>query len=63
MDRYSIAIDTLGGDNGSRYMVMGIADAMKQANDFDVILTGHEDELKTYINELLYMHKVGLALG
>lgn len=51
MDRYSIAIDTLGGDNGSRYMVMGIADAMKQASDFDVILTGHEDELKTYINE------------
>lgn len=51
MNKFSIAIDTLGGDNGSKYMIMGIADAMKLKNDFDIIVTGHKKELKEHIKE------------
>lgn len=51
MDRITIAIDTMGNDNGSEYMVIGIAQAMKEHNDVDFILCGKETELKGYIEK------------
>lgn len=51
MDRITIAIDTMGGDNGSEYMIMGISEAMAQYDDFDIIVTGKEDELNSYIEK------------
>lgn len=51
MDRIVIAIDTMGGDNGSEYMVMGISEAMASYDDFDIIVTGKEDELNSYIEK------------
>jgi glycerol-3-phosphate acyltransferase PlsX len=51
MSRYSIAIDTMGGDNGSEYMMMAVADALKAFADTDYIVTGNEAELKSYMDK------------
>ncbi len=51
MDKISIVIDTLGGDNGSEPVIMGIADAMKLYDDVDIIVTGKEAELNSYIDK------------
>ncbi len=51
MENIVIAIDTMGTDNGSAYFIQGIAEAMDQYDDLSFIVTGKEDELKTYIDQ------------
>ncbi len=51
MENITIAIDTLGGDNGALFMVKGIAAAMKEFDDVNFVVTGKEDELKQYMSE------------
>lgn len=51
MEKIVIAIDTMGTDNGSAYFVQGIAEAMDLYDDLFFIVTGKEEELKTYIDQ------------
>lgn len=51
MKKIVIAIDTMGTDNGSAYFVQGIAEAMDMYDDLSFIVTGKEEELKTYIDQ------------
>lgn len=51
MEKIVIAIDTMGTDNGSAYFVQGIAEAMDLYDDLSFIVTGKEEELKTYIDQ------------
>lgn len=51
MEKITIAIDTMGSDNGSEYMIMGIDMAMKQHSNVDYILTGKENELNQYVEK------------
>ena len=51
MDRMKITIDTLGGDNGSEPMVLGVSEALKAYDDFDIILVGKEKELNPLIDK------------
>ena len=51
MEKIVIAIDTMGTDNGSAYFVQGIAEAMDLYDDVSFIVTGKEEELKTYIDQ------------
>ena len=51
MEMIVIAIDTMGTDNGSAYFVQGIAEAMDLYADLSFIVTGKEEELKTYIDQ------------
>ncbi len=51
MENIVIAIDTMGTDNGSAYFIQGIAEAMDLYDDLSFIVTGKEDELKTYIDQ------------
>lgn len=51
MEKNVIAIDTMGTDNGSAYFVQGIAEAMDLYDDLSFIVTGKEEELKTYIDQ------------
>ena len=51
MEKIVIAIDTMGTDNGSAYFVQGIAEAMDLYDDLSCIVTGKEEELKTYIDQ------------
>lgn len=51
MDKITIAVDTLGSDNGSEVMIKGISDALKLYDDINIIVTGKEDELKKHIEK------------
>jgi len=51
MEKIVIAIDTMGTDNGSAYFVQGIAEAKDLYDDLSFIVTGKEEELKTYIDQ------------
>ena len=51
MEKIVIAIETMGTDNGSAYFVQGIAEAMDLYDDLSFIVTGKEEELKTYIDQ------------
>lgn len=51
MENIVIAIDTMGSDNGSAYFIQGISEAMQMYSDISFIVTGKEDELKTYIDQ------------
>lgn len=51
MEKIVIAIDTMGTDNGCAYFVQGIAEAMDLYDDLSFIVTGKEEELKTYIDQ------------
>lgn len=51
MSSITIAIDTLGGDHGAEFMVMGIKDALERHNDIDIIVTGDESELNPLIDK------------
>ena len=51
MEKIVIAIDTMGTDNGRAYFVQGIAEAMDLYDDLSFIVTGKEEELKTYIDQ------------
>lgn len=51
MDKITIAVDTLGSDNGSEVMIKGIADALKLYDDIQIIVTGREEELKAHIDK------------
>lgn len=51
MEKIVIAIDTMGTDNGSAYFVQGIAEAMDLYDDLSFIVTGKEEELKSYIDQ------------
>ncbi len=51
MEKIVIAIDTMGTDNESAYFVQGIAEAMDLYDDLSFIVTGKEEELKTYIDQ------------
>jgi|GEM_PF-7115461 len=51
MDKIVIAVDTLGGDNGCKYMMLGIKEAMDNYDDINIIVTGNEAEINEYIEE------------
>lgn len=51
MDKMNIAIDTLGGDNGCDYMMLGISEALALYDDIDIIVTGREGEIKEGIDK------------
>lgn len=51
MDKIRIAVDSLGGDNGAEYIVMGISEALSQYDDIEIIVTGDEKELTSYIEK------------
>lgn len=51
MDKIVIAVDTLGGDNGCKYMMLGIKEAMDLYEDINIIVTGNENEIKKYMDE------------
>ena len=51
MNNITIAIDTLGGDNGAEFMIMGIKDALERHNDINIIVTGDEKELNPLIEK------------
>ncbi len=51
MNKMIITVDTLGGDNGSEFIIQGISEAMAIHDDFDIIVTGKEDELKKHIDK------------
>ncbi len=51
MSNITIAIDTLGGDHGAEYMIMGIKDALDKHNDVSIIVTGDEKELNPLIEK------------
>lgn len=51
MDRIKIAVDTLGGDNGCEFMMLGISEAMNKYDDIDIIVTGKEDEIRKYMSQ------------
>ena len=51
MSKITIAIDTLGGDNGAEPMIKGINDAIKIHDDVNIIVTGKEDELNPLIDK------------
>lgn len=50
----TIAIDTLGGDNGSVVVVKGAVEAVNSYNDIKVILVGKETELKKELGDYKY---------
>lgn len=49
MEKIVIAVDTLGSDNGSEYFVQGMADALREFDDIEIIATGKAEELNQYI--------------
>ena len=51
MEKIVIAIDTKGTDKGSAYFEQCIAEAMDLYDDLSFIVTGKEEELKTYIDQ------------
>ena len=51
MEKIVIAIDSMGTAIGSAYFVQGIAEAMDLYDDLSFIVTGKEEELKTYIDQ------------
>ncbi|MBO5389556.1 MAG: phosphate acyltransferase PlsX [Lachnospiraceae bacterium] len=51
MSLITIAIDTLGGDHGAEFMIMGIKDALERHNDVNIIVTGDEKELNPLIEK------------
>ena len=48
-DNVRIVIDTVGGDNGAAVCVKGAVKALRNNPNISIILTGHEDELNTYL--------------
>ena len=50
MEKYTIAIDTMGGDNGSEYMIQAISESLNIYNDVDYLIAGKEDEIKKYMD-------------
>ncbi|MBE5944055.1 MAG: phosphate acyltransferase PlsX [Lachnospiraceae bacterium] len=51
MEKIKIAVDTLGGDYGCEYMMLGISEALAEYDDVDIIVTGKEDEIRKYLTE------------
>lgn len=51
MEKMKITIDTLGGDNGSEPMVLGVSEALREYDDFDIVLVGKEKELNSLIEK------------
>ena len=51
MSLITIAIDTLGGDHGAEFMIMGIKDALERHNDVNIVVTGDENELNPLIEK------------
>jgi phosphate:acyl-[acyl carrier protein] acyltransferase len=49
-DTIRIAIDTIGGDNGSEFFVKAAVQETNNNPDLKIILTGHEDELCDYLD-------------
>ncbi len=50
-NKMTIAIDTLGGDNGCEYIVLGIGEALAKYDDINMIVTGKEQEIKDAIEK------------
>lgn len=50
-NKMTIAIDTLGGDNGCEYIILGISEALAKYDDIDIIVTGKEQEIKDSIEK------------
>ena len=51
MEKIVIAVDTMGSDNGSKYFVQGVSEAMGAYDDLSFILTGKEKELMQYVDQ------------
>lgn len=48
MNMITIAVDTMGGDNGCEYMMQGISSALAKYDDLHIIITGKSEEIKKY---------------
>ena len=46
-----IAIDAMGGDNAPSIVIEGVSMALKNYNDFEAIIVGHEEKISSYIAE------------
>jgi glycerol-3-phosphate acyltransferase PlsX len=53
-----IALDAMGGDRGPELIIQGAILALRESNDFDIVLLGPEDFLKKYLAD----HGVETAL-
>lgn len=51
MDKITIAVDTMGGDNGCEYMMQGISEALSKYDDLNVIVTGNKEELSLLVTK------------
>ena len=46
-----IVIDAMGGDNAPKAIVEGTVKALEQIKDLQIILTGHQEEIKKYLEK------------
>ena len=44
-----IALDAMGGDRGPELIIQGALLALRESNDFDIVLLGPEDFLEKYL--------------
>ncbi|MDD6327459.1 MAG: phosphate acyltransferase PlsX [Eubacteriales bacterium] len=51
MDKITIAVDTMGGDNGCEYIMQGISEALGKFDDINVLVTGNKEELSLLITK------------
>lgn len=47
MEKITIAVDTMGGDNGCEFMMQGIHDALAKYDDIELIITGKSEEINS----------------
>lgn len=53
----NIVIDTLGGDNGAYYTVMGAVRGVQNRDNVKIFLTGDKEEIENYLKEYDYDKK------
>jgi len=51
MQKYTIAVDAMGGDNAPHAIVEGCLDALREMNDIAVILCGPEEQLRPLLKD------------
>lgn len=53
-DYIVVALDTMGGDNAPKEIILGAVDALKENSKLKVLLVGKEDIIKQNLSELSY---------
>ena len=51
MQKYTIAVDAMGGDNAPQAIVAGCLDALREMNDINITLCGPEDAIRPLLAE------------